>query len=540
MSEEKSELEKGIEKETAIKKLRASIIRKVEDFDPTAIPLFVGKVGDVHRAIYKTAMTYTALQEALEEQANNTKPTRDAKALQVRFDELVAENFPDMGEEELVPMLVNYMTYVMRTADRLLMREENLEITERDNLSNTVPGKENTRIGTVHPIIPQRNNELSVRDRMRRNLRGARNEPDKFNIILLNSLILMRVVIPTAPDLIRLINTIVTRLRDYGERFNVNSLQLERAGITELLIDFVLDRIDYHSVKDVADVYELKQYILANDINAIVMSLLCLTAPKGVSFRMYCVANFCQHNDIQVVDPTTMIIDIEEDMPRERLDVLYEIVNKARKLSREELAKYRPIYNDPEGNPIDAVIPITGVGRMNIEIPTLDQYFGTYAAMRDRINPDLRELAIEFPNQRDFKEKRKEYMSGIRGSEYTQWIGSIEYDPEPGKEGEIEVITRDTDPRSFEEGLLDIFSEDEELYMDTLQRLIKTIPRMTYTFVGIPNDACPSCEKVAEGEDRTLISGFTPIDPVMNFFDRTRMMIGIREETSNTIEENLS
>lgn len=540
MSEEKSELEKGIEKEAAINKLRASVIRKMEDYDPTAIPLFVGEVGDVHRAIYQTALTYTALQEALAEQANNRKPTRDAKALEVKFKELVAENFPDMPEEELTPMLVNYMTFVMRTADRLLMRDENLPLLARDGFGNTVPSKDGERKGTVHPIVPTRNNELSVRDRMRRNLRGGRGDPDKFNIILLNSLILMRVAIPSAPDLIRLINSIATRLQTYGERFNVNSLQLERGGIAELLVDFVLDRLDYHSVKDVADHYELKDYILANDINVIVQALLCVTAPKGVSFRMYCVANKCQHNDIQVVDPTTMILNIEEDMPADRREVLYEIVNKARKLSREELAKWRPVYKDPEGKELDVTVPIPGVGRMTIEVPTLTEYFETYAAMRDRINPDLRELAVEFPSVKEFKEKRKEYMSGIRGSEYTQWIGSVEYDPEPGKEGEVEVIDRDSDPRSFEEGLLDIFGEDEDLYVDTLKRLVTIIPRMTYTFIGIPNDSCPACKQTADGEDRALIPGFTPVDPIMNFFDRTRMMIGMREEAATTIGESLS
>lgn len=540
MSEDKSELEKGIEKEAGINKLRASVIRKMEDYDPTAIPLFIGEVGDVHRAIYKTAMTYTALQEALAEESNSRKPTRDAKALKVRYTELVKENFPDMDETELTPMLVNYMSFVMRTADRLLMRDENLPLLSREGFGNTVQAKDGERKGTVHPVIPTRNSELSVQDRMRRNLRGGRGDPDKFNIVLLNSLIMMRVMIPSAPDLIRLINTISVRLQTYGERFNVNSLQLERAGVAEILVDFVLDRLDYHSVKDVADHYELKDYILANDINPIVMALLCVTAPKGISFRMYCVANKCQHNDIQVVDPTTMILDIEEDIPEKRREVLYEIVNKARKLSREELAKLRPVYKDPEGKELDNTVPIPGVGRLNIEVPTLSEYFATYAATRDRINPDLRELAVEFPNVKEFKEKRKEYMSGIRGSEYTQWIGSVEYDPEPGKEGDVEIITRNLDPRSFEAGLLDIFSEDEDLYVDTLKRLITVIPRMTYTFVGISNDSCPSCKNEADGEDHVLIKGFTPIDPIMNFFDRTRMMIGIREETATTIEESLS
>ncbi|QZA70578.1 hypothetical protein AH04_95 [Erwinia phage AH04] len=543
MSEEKTELEKGIQKEVAMNVLRASVIGKHdESFDPAILPIFVGALGETHRSIYKTAVTYTALQRALsdEEVGRGSPEGRDSKALKLSFDELVNEHFPDIEEDELVAMLINYMSFIYKGVDRLLLRDENAEIILREGLSNTVAGKDNTRVGTISPVKPSNDKTLSPRDRMRRNLRGGRGEPDTFNIILLNSLIFLRVEIPSAPDLIRLINTIATRLQTYGERYNVSALHLERAGISEILIDFVLDRLKYHSVKDVSDHYELKQYILQNDLNPIVMGLLCTTAPKGVSFRMYCVANKCQHSEVQIVDPTTMVLDVEDDMPEERRALLYDIVNKGRKLSREELWANRPVYKDQDGKELDDSIPIENIGRYKIQIPYLDEYFSTFRAMCDRINPDLRQLAMDFPNVEDFKRKRKDYMSGIRGSEYIQWIGSVEYDPEAGTEGEVEIIKREEDPRSFEQGLLDNFSDDEELYMDVLQKLIRFIPRMTYTYVGIPNDACPACNKSADSVDRELTKGFTPIDPIMNFFDRTRMMIGMRETAASSIEENLS
>lgn len=544
MSEEKSELEQGMKKEAAIGKLRDAIIKQNDDFDPTILPLFIGAVGEVHRNIYKVAIAHTAMNRAINnaEKAgpDDKEAQRDAKALQLTFADLREQHFKDMPDEELLPMLVNYVSFIYKYTDRILLRDDNKSVIMRDDLCNTVAGRDDTRISTITPVTPKNDKTLSPKDRMRRALRGGRGEPDTFNIILLNSLILLRVQIPSAPDLIRLINSIAIRLQQYGEQFNVPILNLERAGIAEILVDFILDRLTYHSVKDVADHYELKRYILANDINPMVQGLLCTTAPKGVSFRMYCVADKCAHSAVQVIDPTTMILNVEEDMSEERRGLLYEIVNKGRKLSREELAANRPVYKDPEGKDIDTTIPIEGIGRMNIEIPYLIDYFETYASIRDRINPDLRAIAVDFPSLKQFKEKQAEYMSGIRGSEYIQWIGSIEYDPKAGEEGEIDIISRDEGARSFEEGLLENFADDENLYVSTLQKLITTIPRMSYTFIGIANDVCPVCKKKNDAIDHTMLQGFTPIDPITNFFDRTRMMIGMREEVSTTIVENLS
>lgn len=544
MSEEKTEMEQGMQKQRALNALRAAVVGTPQEADFTTLPVFIGEVGEIHKAIFETAVHWNSLlaAERQAEAGNALKEGRDVKSLRIVYDEARKEHFPEMSDEELTPMLMNYLKFVYRYVDRNMMRDDNLGILGRNDIGNTLPGatEESDRVPLMMPIKPGAKKETSVSARMRRNLRGSRNDPDTFNIVLLNSLVVLRVEIPTKPDLIRLINSIGTRLRNYGERYNVTSIMLERAGIAEILVDFILDRVKWHSVKDVADLYELKNYILANDINPLVMTLLGTTAPKGLSFRMYCLANKCAHSELVMVDPTAMILDIEEDMPEERRKVLHEILHKSRKLSREELAKLKPVYKDEHGVEIDCYIPVPDVGRMVVAIPTLSEYFDTYQSMRDRINPDIRDLAVEFPNPKEFMQKRKELLAGIRGSEFTQWITAMEYDPTPGEEGEVEIIHRSEDPREFEQGLLYNFSDDEELYMATLQRLIRVIPRMTYTFVGIANDSCPSCKEDKEGPDHEMIKGFTPIDPIMNFFDRTRMMIGMLEQTSSIVEESLS
>lgn len=539
---EATEMEKGIKKQRALNALRSCVMSVGEEADMTTLPIFIGQVGEVHNVIFRTAVQLNAcLSAERAELEGGDKKGRDTKALRQVFEESCKEHFPNMPEDEITPMLMNYLKFVYRYADRNMMREDNLPIGERNDFGNTIPGiNEGDRTPLMTRVTPSNKKELSVSERMRRNLRGARNSPDAFNILLLNSLVLLRVEIPTAPDLIRLMNSIATRLRNYGERYNVTSIMLERAGIAELLVDFVLDRVKYHSMKDVGDLYELKRYILANDINTIVMTLLGTTAPKGLSFRMYCLANTCQHNELVVVDPTGMVLDVEEDMSEERRRIAFELVHKGLKLSREDLAKHAPVYKDENGEPIDTRIPVPGVGQMVVAIPTLEEYFDTFHAMRDGINPQIRDLAVEFPNPKDFMLKRRELLAGIRGSEFTQWISAMEYNPVSSEDTEVEVILRSEDPRGFDQGLMANFSDDEDLYVATLQRLVKIIPRMTYTFVGIANDTCSKCGKTKESPDHEMVKGFTPIDPIMNFFDRTRMMIGMLEQTSTIVEDSLS
>ncbi|EBY9764042.1 hypothetical protein D5W64_13090 [Salmonella enterica subsp. enterica serovar Saintpaul] len=535
MTEENKDVVQELKRESATLALTNALVGPADD-DAVGLPLFLGTLKEEHQIIYKTGMIVISLRKAIADGRE-----RDINILTENYREAREEHFPDVDEDMLTNMLVNYIRFYFNTLDRGIMRDIARDAIDERKVVNKVPLKNGGGLGLISAITPGNKNEGDVRSRMRRNFLRATGAPDSFNIILANSLIFMRVKVPTPLELVRLINDIVTQLHLYGERFNQTTIHLERAGICKIITDFVLDRLSYHSVKGVQDPAELKKYILSNDMNHIAQALLAIGSPKGVTYRMTCLAHKCGWTSNQVIDPTAMLLYVEEDQPEERRQLLYRLVNEGLKLSPEELAKNPPVYKDKEGNPLDTKVEFAdGSGRLIINVPYLSEYFMSYDNMAAKVNPDLRDLAGKFPNGKVYEEKKKEYYAQMRGHEYLQWFSAYEMDPPPGVEGEKEVIYRSEDPKAFDEGLLDIFAKDEMLYLDALKKVIGIAPRMTYTFVGICNDECPKCKEKAENPITENLKNFTPIDPVMNFFDHTRMTIDLSTAQLSLQEELLS
>lgn len=527
--------EKEVVEEKPSGTLRSSLLKPMDEFTP-GIPLFIGTLKEQHAIIYKTAQAWMGHVDSLE-----GGRTKEAQRLLNIYNELREKHFKDTDEIELKGMLTNYFNFFFRSLDRACVRNETIDFTKDKNFVNTYPGKGTQQISTVQPARPpSADASMSARERMRKTFLRASGSPDSFTVLLRNSLVLFKIKIPTPLQLIHLINDIVTKLRQYGERFNLTSLHLERAGVGEIITDFCLDNLTYHSVKGVTDPYELKRVILANDLGILAQTLLAVSSPKGVNFRMYCLAGSCKLNENWLVDAGSMIHHVEDEMSPERRELLYSLSNGT-KLSIEEIKEARPIYMDKEGKELDTVIPFyEGRGRLIVEVPTLDVYFNCFNRMADMINPALRKLAVDFPSAAEYEKKRSEHLSGIRMGEYLQYFSRYELDPEVGEEGETVIEKRETDPASFDEGLIDIFNIDDQLYADALKRVVEICPMMTYSYVGILDIECPSCKKRAEGIQDTKLASITPIDPILNFIDHTRMMIGIRAEVQSLEEENLS
>lgn len=539
MSDEipQTDLQAEVKKEAAIISLSKALIGPADEFDPS-LPLFLGTLKEEHTVIYTTAAAYLGMQDAQKE-GNE----REFEILKSRFEELREEHFKDVEENMLAAMLVNYFRFYFHGFDRTLVREATQDLVRNRNVTSTVALKNGQRMNLISPIIPSSNSKANTRERMRRTYLKASGEPDSFNVILPNSLIFMRVKIPDPVSLARLINDIVTKLFQYGERYNQSSIHLERAGIGKLITDFVLDRLSYHSVKGVNDPAELKKFIYSSDLNVLAQTLLATSSPKGVSYRMTCLANKCGWSQNSIIDPTELYLYVEEDQPAGRHDLLLRLINEGHKLSPEELADNPPVFKDKDGNEIDTSVEFTGgdgTGRLRISVPYLSEYFQSYDQMAARINPELRELAVQFPNSKVYAEKRREYLAQLRGHEYLQWFSVYEMDAPAGSEDEPEIIHRDEDPIGFDEGLMDIFNKDEDLYYNALQKVITLAPRMTYTFIGIRDDVCPGCKAKNEGILSDKLPSFTPIDPILNFFDHTRMMISIRTSQQTLQEERLS
>lgn len=530
-----TDIQEGVKKETAISTLRDALMKPAGEFDPS-LPLFIGTLKEQHGIIFKTAANFIGMRDAINEGLE-----REAEVLKSNYDELREEHFPEVDEEQLAAMLMNYFRFYYSSLDRGLVRDDTIDLVRNSKPVNTVPLKNGSRMSLVKSVTPSTKSNLNVHERMRRSFLQAAGGSDSFTVTLPTSLIVLRVKVPTPTDLVRLINDIVNKLRHYGERYNLSSLHLERAGIGKILVDFILSRITYHSVKGISDPYELKSLIYSSDLNSLAQALLVISSPRGVSFRMECLAHKCGFSENTVIDPSAMLLYTEDQQPEDRKKLLFEIVNDGRKLSREELLDNPPIFKDKDGEPLKTSVDfLEGRGRLNIGVPFLSEYFTCYDQMAERVNKELRELAVDFPNPKIFAERRKEYLATLRGAEYLQWFRSYEIDPMPGEEGEKDVILREEDSLGFDDGLIDIFNKSDDLYASAMQLVLTTAPRMTYTFVGIMDNTCPKCKKAAEGPISDMLPSFTPIDPILNFFAHTRMMISLRAMQATTQEESLS
>ena len=85
-----------------------------------------------------------------------------------------------------------------------------------------------------------------------------------------------------------------------------------------------------------------------------------------------------------------------------------------------------------------------------------------------------------------------------------------------------------------------MFNSDDNLLRDALDKVIKSVPKLTYVYIGIPDDHCPKCKTRANDVIKEINGGFTPIDPILNFFDHTRMLIAMRRDLVTLQEEILS
>lgn len=508
-------------------------------------PLFLGGVSEQHKAIFETALVFAKLNQMRNDLAKGEEvPKTMVNSMEVKYEELCEKHFPNIAQEELAPTLINYFGFIKRVRDNLLSKEEYDEALKVENLINTIEHSQTGKISLVAPIPTKINKKGSTRERMRRSVLKVNGSPDSFAIILMNSRILLKAATPSPWEVATLINKIALALSgaQYGSRYTTNSLHLERALISRVIVTWLLERLTYWSVSDVLMAEELLEVIMLSDLNEICMAILAIASPKGVPYLLTCLANNCGHREQVLLDPADMTVYDHYRYPEAYMRQISEIINTGKRFTKDELRETKVPVIGPDGKPIDDLIKIKeGAIELKIGVPYLSEYFTVFDFSANLLNKEIRELAVQFPKASALEEHRKELMSSFRMIDYIQYFETHTTKANPLVDGDAdEVFQRNEDPGEFILGLIDIFNQETELYADVLVRLIKTIPLLSYTFVGIRDDQCPQCRKRAEGIDKEINGGFTPLDPILNFFDQARILIAKRKGIGESQEEILS
>lgn len=504
-------------------------------------PIFLGSLDSQHKAIFETAVVFAELRQMRQDNAaERGVSSQMLNSLEVKYDELREKHFPGIDEKELGITLANYFNFIQR-GERTLRRDENRDLLDAGRFSN-VFDRPAGPAGVIEKTTVKTVKDKGIRDRMRRSVLKAMGACDSITVTLPNSRIVLRIPVPTPWEMASLFNKISTALNynQFGGRIRVSSLHLERAMITRTIVMWVLERANYWSVKDILEAEELLEVIQREDADLIATAILTSAAPKGLSYRLHCLADKCNYVEDKLIDPANLVVFDDIRYPQVYMDQVLEMLNTGKKFTKQELKETRVPYVDVNGEVLDdKIVAVGGEIEFKIGSPYLSDYFTCFDHAANLLNKEIRDLATQFPNAKEFAEKRKELMSSMRMIDYLQYFESMTLKADPlNEEEKDEVISRSENPGEFNQGLIDIFNNDEVLYGEALTKVLTIVPRMSYSFVGIADDTCPKCkEKHPHTEIR---NGFTPIDPILNFFDQARMLIMVRRDMGVYQEEVLS
>lgn len=524
---------------TPLETLRLAVQLGGETIPGYGLPIFLGGIASQQRVVLEAAQLFYSLEQLRDKDAKGQLGDKTIlTSIEVRYDEHVEKYFPGSDKKQLGEMLTNYFTFFNRGLDRVLMREELSDIIDPTRMSNVLQ-LDRGPCGLIQPAKAGKK-AVNIRDRMRKNFVSAAGTPDSFTLTLMNSRVVMRVKLPTPMDLLLLINRIAEKLSGFGERIRLTSLELERALITREVMEFVITHATYWSVSDILDARELFQVIKYKDADVIAAAILAASSPKGVNYRLTCLADKCGYNQDHLLDAANLTQFDEKRYPDVYMEQIKEILNKGTKFSIEELHDSEVPYIDTDGKPIDNVLTLqNGKVSLTLTDPYLSDFFECFDNVAERINPELRKLAVQFSDPRKYREARKNFMGSIRTINYLQWVSKMTFHAEVGTDDPDEVISRSENPKEFDEGLLDCLSTEESLAAIFLEKVVHVIPRMTYTTVGLLHDECPGCKEkglIHENINR----GFTPIDPILSFFDHSQILITLRRELGTLQEDALS
>lgn len=535
-----------IKKVRPVDSLRSAVLlgKEVEGAQ-YGLSLFLGSLSEQHEAIFETAVIFARLSQMRTDQAQGIEvPLHLINSAEVKYNELKEKHFGEVDQEDLGKMLISYFSFVKHRRDNFLSKDEYKEYLNPDNFVNTVPQVKMGQMPLIAARAAKAEKAATLRDRMRSSVMKVNGTPDSFTILLMNSIIMIRIKTPTNWEVVSLINRIALKLQgaSYGTRYRMNSLHLERALISKVLVEWILERTTYWSVDDIASSDELLTVIDKADLNILSTAILGLASPKGVPYRLHCLANNCNYQEDMMIDAKELTVLDHTRYPESYWEMISAIVNTGKRYTIQELKDARVPYIGHDGKEIENKVTVEdGSIVLGLSSPYLSEYFSVYETVAEFLNKEIRELAVQFPNDKEFAEKRKELQSSFRLIDYVQYFESYTRKGDPLNEDEKdEVILRSEDPAQFVQGLIDMFNEDEDLYANAISQVLKSVPKMSYTFTGIMDDECPSCKKRVSENVQEINNGFTPIDPILNFFDQARTIVMRRKDIGQYQEELLS
>lgn len=249
---------------------------------------------------------------------------------------------------------------------------------------------------------------------------------------------------------------------------------------------------------------DLGDYIRCTDLPVLYWAQVSTMFPNGYPLDLPCSSgvNICTHVERVLFDVDSALWVNTAKLSATQIERLH---NSSHLMSENDLA----LYQDNAKSPFTKTIDVNENIKLVLKVPTINEYIEHGTAWMAELSATADELfASTEQNEVAITNHINEKLNKSVIREYSHWVREIIY---MGND----VVS---DPADVANNLGEMSSHSDELTVDVMAEIQRFIESTSIAIIGIPNFACPVCEKDHVTEEFTNHPDLIPIDMLRHFF----------------------
>lgn len=450
-------------------------------------------------------------------------------AIKNKWDEYSAKKFPGMDQSEILDYCRKLYSFNNELLDTVKVRSK---VVHEKGITN-VSDRGGVITGDVVGKKPRRNNAPDLVERMRVQSISAREEEYQFDVLLRNSFVFFTIRRPSRLKLGELIQEVHRTVKGYVRSTNNPTINLSYLAAVRAVWNYVTSLIVTCNVKDITDFKQLEDLILINDVDALVVGLSKASMNKGHNVQLHCLEKDCGWVGVGLADPAKLLQKRDNLITKEEAAIYANIMNGRVKLTTQQIRELQRNSQYIENN---RVYNESRSYYLEIEPPTLRVGFEALDQVADSINPRIQRLRAE-STQEQFEVNLQDLLINISPMEYIHWVARTATPGETAEDDDI-IERHGNNQTDFNQGLMSVLEDDSYLANKLANKVRLQSPFMSRTYCAVGYFECPECKKNSKEQDDIGL-GYTPINPLMNFFTLTQLKLINEMQTLTKLDETL-
>lgn len=450
-------------------------------------------------------------------------------AIKNKWDEYSAKKFPGMDQSEILDYCRKLYSFNNELLDTVKVRSK---VVHEKGITN-VSDRGGVITGDVVGKKPRRNNAPDLVERMRVQSISAREEEYQFDVLLRNSFVFFTIRRPSRLKLGELIQEVHRTVKGYVRSTNNPTINLSYLAAVRAVWNYITSLIVTCNVKDITDFKQLEDLILINDVDALVVGLSKASMNKGHNVQLHCLEKGCGWVGVGLADPAKLLQKRDNLITKEEAAIYANIMNGRVKLTTQQIRELQRNSQYIENN---RVYNESRSYYLEIEPPTLRVGFEALDQVADSINPRIQRLRAE-STQEQFEVNLQDLLINISPMEYIHWVARTATPGETAEDDDI-IERHGNNQTDFNQGLMSVLEDDSYLANKLANKVRVQSPFMSRTYCAVGYFECPECKKNSKEQDDIGL-GYTPINPLMNFFTLTQLKLINEMQTLTKLDETL-